>query len=135
MLERLISSVVAAVLLLPVVGSGQQSPSIPRLPDGRPDLQGTWDLRTATPLERRKEFAGKEFFTPAEAAAFERREVERIAGAVAVHAPGWLDYGAKVLPDLRTSLIVDPADGRIPQPTAEAQERAAARAETRRANG
>jgi len=135
MLARVLSSVVAAVLLLPVVGSGQPSPSSPRLPDGRPDLQGRWDLRTATPLERRKEFASKEFFTPAEAAAFERRELERIAGSVAVHAPGWLDYGAKLLPDLRTSLIVDPADGRIPSPTTAAQERAAARAATRRANG
>jgi hypothetical protein len=128
-------TVVTILLLLPIVATGQRSTPSPRLPDGRPDFQGTWDLRTATPLERRKEFAGKEFFTPAEAADFERRELERIAGAVAVHAPGWLDYGAKLLPGLRTSLIVDPADGRVPAQTAAAQERAAARAATRRANG
>jgi hypothetical protein len=132
---RVVSSILTMFLLLPSVGSGQPAASIPRLGGGRPDLQGTWDLRTATPLERRKEFAGKEFFTPEEAAAFERGERERIAGAIAVHAPGWLDYGAKLLPDLRTSLIVEPADGRIPAQTAAAQERAAARAATRRANG
>ena len=107
----------------------------PRTPDGRPDLQGTWDLRTATPLERRKEFLGKAFFTPDEAAEFERREAQRIAGAVAVHAPGWLDYGARLLPDLRTSLVVDPPEGRIPAMTAAGQQRAAARAATRKANG
>ena len=135
MSQRVVSTVVMIFLLLPIVGSGQHSTPIPRLRDGRPDLQGTWDLRTATPLERRKELAGKEFFTPAEAADFERRERERIAGAIAVHAPGWLDYGAKLLPDLRTSLIIDPADGRIPSQTAAAQGRAAARAATRRANG
>jgi hypothetical protein len=128
--------ILAALLVISGAGLGaQRQTAVPRMPDGRPDLQGTWDLRTATPLERRKEFAGKPFFTPQEAADFERREAQRIAGAVAVHAPGWLDYGARLLPDLRTSLIVDPPDGRIPAMTAAAQQRAAARASARRASG
>ena len=128
--------IVGAMLVVGVAHTAaQQQAAVPRTADGRPDLQGTWDLRTATPLERRKEFAGKAFFTPEEAVAFERREAERIAGTVAVHAPGWLDYGAKLLPDLRTSLIVDPPDGRIPATTAAAQQRTAARAAARRASG
>ncbi len=124
-----------ALLAIPIHPSAQQASAVPRSPDGRPDLQGTWDLRTATPLERRKDFIGKAFFTPAEAAEFERREAERISGTVAVHAPGWLDYGPKLLPDLRTSLIVDPPDGRIPAMTPAAQQRIAERTATRRENG
>jgi hypothetical protein len=116
-------------------GAGAQHERVPRMPDGRPDLQGVWDLRTATPLERRKEFLDKAFFTPEEAAEFERREAQRIAGTVAVHAPGWLDYGPKLLPDLRTSLVVDPPEGRIPAMTAAGRQRAAARAARRKATG
>jgi hypothetical protein len=133
---RHIAWAVAALLVAGEAGAGQRhTAAAPRTPDGRPDLQGTWDLRTATPLERRKEFVGKAFFTPEEAAEFEKRELQRIAGTVAVHAPGWLDYGAKLLPDLRTSLIVDPPDGRIPAMTAAGQQRAAARAAARKAAG
>jgi hypothetical protein len=106
--------------------------AFPRTPEGKPDLQGFWDFRTATPLERPREVQGREFFTPQEAAEFERRAAERIAATQAVHAPGWLDYGARVLQDLRTSLIVDPADGRVPALTPDAQKKAAARASSRR---
>ena len=134
-MARRIAWVVAAMLVTGVAGVGAQRQTTPRAPDGRPDLQGVWDLRTATPLERRKEFLNKAFFTPEEAAEFERRETQRIAGTVAVHAPGWLDYGAKLLPDLRTSLIVDPPEGRLPAMTAAGQQRAAARTATRKANG
>jgi hypothetical protein len=129
MTRGVLACAVAWALVLPASPLAQQAP---RTPDGRPDLQGTWDFRSATPLERPREFAGKPFFTPEEAAAFEQRAADRVAGTVAVHAPGWLDYGARVQPDLRTSLIVDPEEGRIPALTAEAQERAAARAAERR---
>jgi len=135
-MARRVAWEVAAILVAGAAARAQRPPAgVPRPPDGRPDLQGVWDLRTATPLERRKEFAGKAFFTAEEAAEFERREAQRIAGTVAVHAPGWLDYGPKLLPDLRTSLVVDPPEGRIPAMTAAAQQRAAARAATRKATG
>jgi hypothetical protein len=138
-----VRALVVLALLAPVTLTAQSSGSVstaqpapgwtpPRTREGRPDLQGTWDFRTATPLERPREFAGREFFTAQEASEFERQAAERIAGTQAVHAPGWLDYGAHVLPSLRTSLIVDPADGRIPPLTSRAQARSAARARVRR---
>jgi len=97
--------------------------AVPRTPDGHPDLQGLWDYRTATPLERPRDVADKEFFTDQEAAAFEKRTAERRDNVVAVHPPASLDYGSKVLSDRRTSLVVDPPNGRIPALTAAAKAR------------
>jgi hypothetical protein len=111
--------------------SAQKAP-LPRTPDGKPDLQGVWDFRTATPLERARELGDRKFFTPEEAAAFERRNADRIGATVAVHPPDWLDYGMTLLKDLRTSLIVDPPDGRIPALTDEGRARQQARAAERR---
>ena len=91
------------------------------------------DFGTATPLERPKEFAEKPVLTPEEAAAFEQREADRIRQTTTVHPPEWLDYGTKVVPDLRSSLITDPPDGRVPALTAEARQRLAGRAARRRA--
>ncbi len=102
----------------------------------KPDLGGFWYFGTATPLERPRDLADKATLTEEEAAAFETRTADRLSRVVAVHPPEWLDYGTKVQPDRRTSLIIDPPDGRIPALTAEARERAAARArvETRADN-
>jgi hypothetical protein len=110
--------------------------------DGRPDLQGIWTNGTITPLERPPELADKAFFTPAEAANYEKQVRERNNGDRRDANPEsdlatgyndfWWDRGAKVVSTLRTSLIVDPPDGRIPTLTADAQKRAAARAEVRR---
>jgi hypothetical protein len=126
----------AAVLLTPSSVAGQTKATTrwapPRTPDGRPDLQGIWDFRTATPLERPSAFAGKEFFSSEEAAEFERQSAERIEETLAVHPAFWLDYGANVLSSRRTSLVVDPPDGRVPALTPEARQKAAARAEVRR---
>jgi hypothetical protein len=115
----------------------------PRMPDGQPDLQGVWDYRTATPLERPAQFAGKEFLTDEEVAEYERRAAEREDGRSpddarsepSVHAPYWLDYGKKVIGTKRSSLIVDPPDGRIPPLTPDAQARAAARRAASRTHG
>ncbi len=115
----------------------------PRTPDGQPDLQGVWDYRTATPLERPPQFAGKEFLTDEDVAEYERRAAERQDGRPpddprtdpSVQAPDWLDYGKKVIGTKRSSLIVDPPDGRIPALTPEAQARAAARRDAGRAHG
>ena len=100
---------------------------------GERDLQGIWTNATVTPLERPAELAGKEFFTEAEAAAFEKRARERNdadrrdSNAEADLAIGYNDVfwerGRSVVSTRRTSLVVDPPDGRIPPLTPEAQRR------------
>jgi len=115
----------------------------PRTADGQPDLQGTWDSRTLTPLERPREFAGREFLTDAEIIDLERRATEREDGRPpsdartlpSVHPPWWLDYGTKVVGTRRSSLIIDPPDGRVPALTADAQKREAARRAGARGRG
>jgi hypothetical protein len=117
--------------------------TLPRTPDGQPDLQGVWDYRTATPLERPRELGSREFLTDEEIAAFERRAVEREDGRPpedarsdpSVHPVWWLDYGKRVVGTRRSSLIVEPADGRVPPLTAEGQKRAAARRQDRAGRG
>jgi hypothetical protein len=119
--------------------------ALPRTPDGHPDLQGVWDFRSATPLERPARFAGREFMTPDEVAEYEKLALEREDGRPpddarsleeqSVHPVWWLDYGKKVVKTARTSLIVDPPDGRMPPQTPEARERAAARRAAARTHG
>ena len=107
---------------------------MPQTPWGVPDLQGIWDYRTMTPLERPRDLAGKGVFTAEEAAAYEQAELETRADYDArptVHAKFWLDYGTKLTTDRRTSLIVSPSDGRVPARTEDAQARAQVRAEKR----
>src|SRR6185295_9064105 len=97
---------------------------------------------TITPLERPPEFAGKAFFTPGEAAAYEkqvrernngdRRDANPDADLVVGYNDFWWDRGTRVVSTLRTSLIFDPPDGKIPPLTPDAQKKAAARAEARR---
>jgi hypothetical protein len=109
---------------------------LPRTPDGRPDLHGIWDFRTLTPLERPSEFAEKDVLTADEVVALEQRNAEtRVDRAPRTGDPGtynqfWFDFGTRVVDDKRSSLIVDPANGRLPAMTEAAQRRAAERAET-----
>jgi hypothetical protein len=119
---------VVALALAVAVSVGAQAPRTPpRTPDGHPDLQGYWYFGSATPLERPTEFEGKAFLTAEEAAAFEQRTNERRGDVLAVHAPEWLDYGKHIGADRRTSLIIDPPDGRVPPLTPAARAKAAAR--------
>ena len=108
----------------------------------QPDLQGVWDFRTVTPLERPAELAGKEVLTAAEAAEVEKQAAVRDdrdrnvpAGNVGDYNQFWYDRGTQVAGTRRTSLIVDPADGRLPPLSAEGQRRAAERAAARKSRG
>jgi hypothetical protein len=102
---------------------------------GDPDLQGVWSYATLTPLERPDAMTGREFLTREEAAA---REAEfEVDAPPAPGDPGtynavWWDRG-KVMSNLRTSLITDPPDGKLPL-TPEARKRLAAKAEYARAH-
>ena len=120
--------------------------AVPRMPDGHPDLQGIWTNATITPLERPAVLAGKATLTDAEAAAFEKQSAQELQEAdgksegplfAAAGSSGtgaynvlYIDRGtelARVDGVKRTSLVVDPPDGRVPALTAEARQRNAAR--------
>ncbi|HTS48507.1 MAG TPA: hypothetical protein VMH05_11215 [Bryobacteraceae bacterium] len=110
--------------------------TLPRTPDGHPDFQGYWSNASITPLQRPKELGAKEFYTPEEAAAVDKREFnertswDRLGSQATVHydmSQFGLDViQAKVALSRRTSLIIGP-DGRIPPMTPEAQKRLAER--------
>src|SRR5499427_5311501 len=112
------ATVLAIVLLASIAPFAQQRASTPRTPDGHPDLQGIWDFRSATPLERPARFAGREFMTPEEIVEYEKLALDREDGRPpddarsveeqSVHPVWWLDYGMRVVKTARTSLIVDP---------------------------
>ena len=109
-----------------------------RTPWGDPDLQGVWDYKTITPLERPQDMAGRATLTDEEVTTLEARAGKRLdeppdasVPANLIHAPYMTDPGRKVLDDRRTSLIIEPADGRIPPLTPEAQARVASRRGTR----
>ena len=129
----LLSTLIAVVLLAPLPAAGQNAADMrPHTPDGHPDLQGVWDFRTITPLERPDELAGKQVLTDEEAATFEQETYRRqnrdlidpakgganyppeSEGGVVPYNEFWYDRGTEVVESRRTSLIVDPADGRIP---------------------
>jgi hypothetical protein len=114
----------------------------PRTADGRPDLQGIWSNASLTPFERPREFAGKEFFTKEEADAYGKKVLEQsnrdrrgaspeedVGGA---YNEAWFDRGSKIASNLRTSIVVEPADGKVPPLTPAAREAAAARAAVQR---
>jgi hypothetical protein len=104
---------------------------VPKTPWGHPDLQGTWDYRTITPLERSRELGTREFYTEEEKKTLEARAGRRMDGPPEEIRPGLThaqyatDPGRFIADGYRTSLIVDPPDGRIPAVTAEGKARQA----------
>ena len=107
------------IALSPATAGGQTTGAL-RTPWGEPDLQGIWDFRTATPMERPEEFSGQEFLTAEEASQLEHQAVEQQvdraprAGDPGTYNQFWMDSGTNIIGTRRTSLIIDPPDGRIP---------------------
>ena len=166
-------TVIAIGWLAPGLASGQgqaqdgaDAPpawTVPRTPDGRPDLQGFWTTQTFTPLERPEHLAGQEFFTEEEAAALHQQLTAEgvdpsARGPINLEDaedrekslyqtnrdPSYVHYDNEIwlrtpvpkgLSSRRTSLITDPPDGRVPPRTPEAEQRAAAAREARRQGG
>ena len=126
--------VVASILI--VLTAGASAPALaqsgyepPRLQDGQPDLQGVWDFRTLTPLQR-PEDQESAVLSDEEAAAIVARSAARsaelnaptertddglpVGGDVGGYNHYWVDQGASVVDDQRTSLLTDPPTGRLP---------------------
>ncbi len=122
-MRLLLPRLVVLLGLAPTLVSGQEANL-----DRKPNLQGIWNSATATPLERPRELKDKPFFTPDEAAQWERefarRNEEPAPGAqrtgTGTYNTFYREFGTSVVKTLRTSIITEPADGRIPALTAAA---------------
>ena len=111
-------------------------PRIPRTADGKPDFQGSWSTATYTPFERPAELKDQEFFTPEQAEAYAKRQIERQSEQPEDQAHYdnsiWMtEKNQRGMTSLRTSIVVEPKDGKVPPMNAEGRrrndERAAAR--------
>ena len=123
----------AAIAFAPAALAAEEQVAPPPMKTawGVPDLQGTWDFRTATPMNRPEQFKDQEFLTEEEVAAWEKRVAEGHQSALersAADEPSqgdvdvgydfiFIDVGTTVSGTRRTSLIVDPPNGRMPSHT------------------
>ena len=128
-----------AIITAQAQNEGKPKPWVaPRTPDGQPDLQGLWTNTSLTPFERPRDLADKEFFTPAEAAAYakqmglqqnrDRRGATAEEDVGGAYNDAWFDRGSAVGSNRRTSVVIDPKDGRVPALTPSAGNAVAARA-------
>ncbi len=139
-------AVAAGVALMPVFAAAQPADETgARTPWGHPDIQGIWDYRTLTPLERPEALGDKAFLTEEEAASLEQETLARNElllnrpsqttsasdqvdrredGTPGFYNNFWLDRGTTAIATRRTSLVVDPPNGRLPALTEPARERA-----------
>src|SRR5579862_6975872 len=137
-------SIVLVCLAGPVAAQSSKSSTIPRARDGHPDLQGVWTNATLTPMERPAKYASKPTLTDAEAKDFEKNAAAELAGVDGKsESPILAQFGsngtggynvlfvdrgselARVDGVKRTSLIIDPPDGKLPAKTKESQKRMA----------
>ena len=137
-------AVVIAIVSLAAVRAIAQtanSSAAPRTPWGDPDVQGTWDNKSITPLERPQELADKAFLSADEVAELEKRAADSRVdrppreGDTGTYNQLWFDRGTNVVSTRRTSLIVDPPDGRKPPLSAAGQKKQTAIADDVRAHG
>ena len=143
-----IAAAVAFFATVAMAGQTTRSEPSPRTPWGDPDLQGVWNNATTTPLERPLDLSGKEFLTDEEVSerdarvAFERSTDRRDEDAPALGASAarggrgtiadverayndfWWERGATIANN-RTSIIIDPTDGRLPAMTPAGRDRLA----------
>ncbi len=133
MADRWATAAALGILSAAMAGAQSKAWTPPRTADGQPDLQGIWTTATLTPLERPAELGSKQFFTPKEAAEYEaqlkktnnrdRRDGGADVDVSRAYNEFWYSRGDHIVQTLRTSLIVDPPDGKIPALTPAAQTR------------
>ena len=138
MKHRVFTSIVVLLLVTGLAAAQAKKWTPPRMADGHPDLQGFWTNSTYTPLERPRN-VNKEFYTKEEALEVEKKAAEQegeqtVPGTIADVHYDFTQFGldrsqSTHALNLRTSLIADPPDGRLPPLTPEGQKRAAERAE------
>jgi hypothetical protein len=114
---------------------------LPRAAEDHADLSGVWTNNTVTPFERPRDLAGKEFFTEQEAAEYEKTHLFDVdkrdnitvtnRDVASAYNSFWWDPCTKVAKTRRTSIVIDPPDGRIPPLTAERQKQLQEMAEAR----
>jgi len=149
----LVTTVSLTIALATVAGAQSRNDSAtPHTPEGHPDISGVWDFRTVTPLERPEDLADQEFFSEEEVVAYaaervrasnadlgrEEKKLETTERGLVngtresrdlalAYNDFWWDRGTDVVETRRTSLVVDPSDGRIPGLTSGGAARAAER--------
>ncbi|MCZ6616993.1 MAG: hypothetical protein O7E57_02580 [Gammaproteobacteria bacterium] len=146
----LLTTLIASMCLMPAAWPAEDGWSVPRTPDGRPDLQGVWANNSATPMERPDSLEDRDRLTDAEVEQLKARSEKLFNGetdaafgdAVYTAALAGDDEHISYDPttgnynhfwvverdfDNRTSLVVDPPDGKIPALTPEAEQRTEAR--------
>jgi len=146
------SLALALLLSIPASAQSDSGSAALRTPDGQPDLSGIWDFRTVTPLERPAEFADKAFLSEEEVTAYAAERVQasnadlnreekkttttergQVNGTrestdlALAYNDFWWDRGTVVVETRRTSLVIDPSNGRIPALTDAGAARAAER--------
>lgn len=129
----LVSTLVTLLAALPAAQQGRAAArtSAARTPWGHPDLQGIWNNSTITPLERPAKYAGREFLTEEEARAmdaaaatqYDERPANTAQDVDNAYNQFWWDRG-RTVGTRRTSLIIDPPDGRLPALTPDGRRRA-----------
>jgi hypothetical protein len=129
MKTTLVSACLAVIVL-----TSARAQTTTRLPWGDPDLEGIWTNATLTTLQRAPELGTKAFFTADEAAAWEKQRVQATnadrplsAGDVGAYNDAFFERGTRGVKSRRTSIIIDPPDGRIPALTPDAQQKVDAR--------
>ena len=136
-------SALVAMAPLPAVAQSTDATTPMRTADGQPDISGVFTFRTLTPMQRPQALEGKDTLSAEEAATFEASErtrlnrdlfdpetgarsagyQPRVEGGVLSYNEFWYERGVELTSDKRTSLIVDPPDGRLPPRTDAAQQR------------
>ena len=125
---RLLQSAAVVAVVAAVGVASPAAQETPRTPWGDPDLQGVWTNRTTTPIERPDDYAGQEVLSAEERAELDaqaeaNRDRPPPPGRTGAYNSFWLDRGLR---SDRTSLIVDPPDGRYPARTDRVRESDAA---------